>query len=276
MVLPGWTPGNVGRPMKPVIDVTGSAAVLELQDVHVRFGGIVALDGVDLSVRPGEVCGLIGPNGAGKTTLFDVISGVRVPNSGRVRFDGSDITHWPAVQRARGGVRRTFQRVQPYGWLTVGENVLAGLEWRGGGGGLLADLVALPYRRERERQRWARVDEVLEQCSLTRVRDQLPLSLPIGLNRMVELARALVDSPRLLLLDEPTSGLDHSESERLAERIRNVRDSSDCCVLVVEHDVGFVMDVCDRVVVLERGHVLATGSPQEIKSNADVRAAYLG
>jgi branched-chain amino acid transport system ATP-binding protein len=289
MILASWTPGNSDRRPKPFnprgpigavglppVPGRGSGAVLELQDVGVRFGGIVALDGVDLEVRSGEVCGLIGPNGAGKTTLFDVISGVRLPNSGRVRFDGLDITHWPAVARARGGVRRTFQRVQPYGWLTVGENVLAGLEWRGGGGGMLADLVAFPYRRAWERERWARVEEVLEQCSLTRVRNELPLSLPIGLTRMVELARAIVDSPRLLLLDEPTSGLDHAECERLAERIRAVRDSSDCSVLVVEHDVGFVMDICDRVVVLERGHVLATGSPQEIQSDTRVRAAYLG
>jgi branched-chain amino acid transport system ATP-binding protein len=249
---------------------------LELRDVRVRFGGIAALDGVDLGVHPGEVCGLIGPNGAGKTTLFDIISGVRPPNSGQVLFDGRDVTAWPAVKRARSGVRRTFQRAQTYGWLSVADNVLAALEWRGGGGGLFADLVGLPARRSREAARRTRVDEVLEQCSLTHVRDAPAGSLPIGQARMVELARALVDEPRLLLLDEPTSGLDDHESVRLAERIRALRDSSGTPVLLVEHDVGFVMEVCQRVVVLDRGRVLATGTPDEIQGNAEVRAAYLG
>jgi branched-chain amino acid transport system ATP-binding protein len=261
------TPADATVPAPPVV---------ELRDVQVRFGGISALDGVDLAVAPRQVCGLIGPNGAGKTTLFDVLSGVRAPTSGRVLMDGHDVTRWPAVRRARAGLRRTFQRVQTYGWLTVEDNVLTALEWRGGGGGLAADLIALPARRTRERARRARVDDVLAQCGLSSVRDELAGSLPIGLARMVELARALVDEPRVLLLDEPTSGLDGAESERLAERIHAAREVSGTSVLLVEHDVGFVMDHCDVVVVLDLGRVLASGTPEEVQTDAGVRTAYLG
>ncbi len=250
-------------------------SALALDDVSVRFGGVRALDGVSFSVTAGEVCGLIGPNGAGKTTLFDVISGVRAPDGGKVAVDGTDITSWTASRRARSGVRRTFQRVQTFGWLSVEDNVLTALDWRGGGGGMLADLVAFPTRRRRERERRARVEEVLEQCGLIAVRKDAAGSLPIGLARMVELARALVDEPKLLLLDEPTSGLDEAEVARLGQRIAEIR-SGDCALVLVEHDIGFVMQQCDRVVVLDLGKVLAVGTPEAIRADPTVRAAYLG
>ena len=249
---------------------------LALEGVTVRFGGITALDDVSIAVDPGEVCGLIGPNGAGKTTLFDVISGVRQPNAGRVLLDDRDATSWSAVRRARGGLRRTFQRVQTFGWLSAADNVLAALEWDGGGGGLLGDLVASPTRRRYERERRRRADEVLEFCGLTAVAREPAGSLPIGTARMVEVARALVDPPRVLLLDEPTSGLEEREVERLRELIRALGREHSCAVFVVEHDVGFVMGLCDRVVVLDLGRVLAVGRPEEIQSNAAVRTAYLG
>jgi branched-chain amino acid transport system ATP-binding protein len=249
--------------------------VLALEDVSVRFGGVRALDGVSFEIVSGEVCGLIGPNGAGKTTLFDVISGVRRADGGRVRFEGTDVTSWGATRRAHAGMRRTFQRVQTFGWLSVEDNVLAALDWRGGGGGMLADVVAFPTRTRRERERRARVEEVLEQCGLTAVRHDAAGSLPTGLARMVELARALADKPKLLLLDEPTSGLDETEAARLGERISEIR-SGDCAVALVEHDVGFVMEQCDRVVVLDLGKVLAVGAPQAIRADPTVRAAYLG
>ncbi len=203
----------------------GDGLVLGLERVSVHFGGIAALSDVDLAVAAGEVCGLIGPNGAGKTTLFDVVSGVRIPETGRVMLDGSDITRWPAARRARAGLRRTFQRVQTYGWLSIADNVLAALEWRGGGGGLPADLLG---------------------------------------------------TPRVLLLDEPTSGLGDGEMERLGERVRAIQAEESCAVLLVEHDVGFVMERCDRIAVLNLGEVIAVGSPKEIQSDAGVRAAYLG
>jgi branched-chain amino acid transport system ATP-binding protein len=250
--------------------------VLELADVSVHFGGIAALTDVSLDVRAGEICGLIGPNGAGKTTLFDVVSGVRTPDHGRVHLDGHDVTSWTAVRRARNGLRRTFQRVQTFGWLSVADNVLAALEWRGGGGGMPADLLGLPMRRRRERERRARVHDVLELCGLAAVADQPVSSLPIGLARMAELARAIVDRPRLLLLDEPTSGLDDTEVGRLGDRIHEIRLEESCAVLLVEHDVSFVMGRCDRIVVLNLGEILAVGSPQQIQNDAAVRTAYLG
>jgi branched-chain amino acid transport system ATP-binding protein len=253
-----------------------AAPTLALSGIVVRFGGIAAVDHVDLEVAPGEVLGLIGPNGAGKTTLFDVVSGVRTPDAGTVHLDGADITSWSAVRRARNGLRRTFQRVQSYTWLPVVDNVLAALEWRGGGGGLLADLVASPTRRTKERARRERVDEVLELCGLQDLRNEPAGSLPIGQARMVELARAIVDPPRLLLLDEPTSGLGASEVARLGDRIQMVRAAEGCAVLLVEHDVSFVMGQVDRIVVLGLGRVLAAGEPEEIRSNAAVRTAYLG
>jgi len=251
-------------------------ALLELRDISVRFGGIKALDDVSFDVGAGEVLGLIGPNGAGKTTLFDVISGVRVPSHGTVRLAGDDITTASAVDRARQGMRRTFQRVQTFGWLTVEDNVLAALEWRGGGGGFLADVVGWPMRHRREVERRRVASEVLGRCGLTALKDELAASLPIGIARMVELARAMVDSPRLLLLDEPASGLDETEAERLGEVIQSVRTDTGCAVVLVEHNAGFVMEQSDRVLVLDQGKVLAEGLPEEIQRDQQVRDAYLG
>jgi branched-chain amino acid transport system ATP-binding protein len=249
---------------------------LSLSGVTVRFGGITALQDVDLQLNAGEVRGLIGPNGAGKTTLFDVISGIRLPNAGRVELAGQDVTRLSAVRRARRGLRRTFQRVQAFGWLSVEDNVLVALDWRGGGGGLIADLVSFPTRLAREAKRRERVAQVLDLCGLTSVRRDSAGSLPIGLARMVELARAIVDRPKVLLLDEPTSGLDETEAARLGERIQDIRRQESCAVLLVEHDVGFVMRQCENIVVLHLGEVLAVGEPREIQANAAVRAAYLG
>ena len=250
--------------------------VLRLEGIGVRFGGISALTDVSLAARAGEILGIIGPNGAGKTTLFDVIAGVRAPDDGRVFLEGVDVSRVSAVGRARSGLRRTFQRVQTFGWLSIEDNVLAALEWRGGRGGFLADLVWFPPRRSLERGRRQRVDEVLELCGLTSMRKESAGSLPIGIARIVELARAIVDEPKLLLLDEPTSGLDRTEAARLGERIEEICHDTDASVLLVEHDMGFVMNTCDRIIVLDLGSVLATGSPQEIQANSEVRTAYLG
>lgn len=249
---------------------------LALEEVTVRFGGIVALDRVTVAVAAGEVLGIIGPNGAGKTTLFDVIAGIRKPSAGRLLLDGADISSASAVARAQRGVRRTFQRVQPFGWLSVEDNVIAAMEWRGGGGGFLADVVAWPTRRRRERERRGRAEVLLARCGLTDVRDQLASSLPIGIARMVELARAIADGPSLLMLDEPASCLDATEVARLGEEIQKVRSAGECAVLLVEHNAGFVMANCDRVIVLDRGRVLAAGTPEEIQRNELVQAAYLG
>ncbi|MER6944645.1 ABC transporter ATP-binding protein [Nonomuraea sp. NPDC000554] len=246
--------------------------MLAVQGVSVAFGGVRALDEVSFEVPEGQVCGVIGPNGAGKTTLFDVLSGLRRPSAGRVRVAGEDLTSVSPVKRARAGLRRTFQRTQVFGRLSVADNVLAALDWHGGGGGLLADLAGWPVRRRLERERRERAEEVLELCGLAGVRDAYAAALPVGQRRLVELARALADRPVLLLLDEPTSGLDADQTARL----RQVVAALDTTVLLVEHDMGFVMDTCDRLVVLDLGKVIATGTPAEIRDDPVVRAAYLG
>ncbi|GAA4952253.1 hypothetical protein GCM10023205_11770 [Yinghuangia aomiensis] len=254
----------------------GSAAVLRAAHVGVRFGGITALDDVSVEVRPGEVCGLIGPNGAGKTTLFDVLSGIRRPDSGVVELGGADVSARGPVWRARHGMRRTFQRQQLFGRLTVLDNLIVAEEWRGGGGGIAADLLALPSRRRRERERRARAEEVLGLCGLAELRDVHAGTLPVGQARMVELARAVVDTPRVLLLDEPASGMSQTESGWLGEVVRRLVEHEHCAVLLVEHDVAFVMGLASRVVVLNLGTVLAEGTPAEVRANQAVRDAYLG
>jgi len=257
-------------------DGRAAIAPLALDHISVAFGGVTALADVALSVAPGEVVGLIGPNGAGKTTLFDVITGIRAPDAGRVLLGGSDVTTWTAVRRARAGLRRTFQQPQVFGWLSVVENVQAALDWRGGGGGMWADLFAWPARRAREAERRQRVDEVLELCKLSDVANKPAGSLPIGRTRAVELARAVADKPTVLLLDEPNSGLDDPETGALGGCIQSVRKELGCAIVLVEHDVGFVMDHCDRIIVLNLGQVLMTGTCDEARADPAVRSAYLG
>jgi branched-chain amino acid transport system ATP-binding protein len=250
------------------------ATVLALEGIRVRFGGITAVDGVDLRVAPNEICGVIGPNGAGKTTLFDVIAGVRKPDEGKIFLDGSDMTKATSVAMARFGIRRTFQRIQTYGWLSVEDNVLAALDWRGGGGGVVADLFRLPSRRRIERQRRDQVEEVLRACGLWEIREQRVCDLPLGRARMVEFARAIVDPPKLLLFDEPTSGLDAADAEIMGEHIERLHKSETCAILLVEHNVSFVLRYAPRIVVLDLGKVLADGTPEEIQSDPAVLAAY--
>ncbi|WP_106401013.1 ABC transporter ATP-binding protein [Actinocorallia populi] len=245
---------------------------IQVRGVGVDFGGVRALNGVTFSVEAGRTCGVIGPNGAGKTTLFDVVTGLRRPTAGSVLLHGSDVTATGALGRSRLGVRRTFQRPQVFGRLTVLDNVLAALEWHGGGGGLAGDLLALPARGRRERRRRERALEALDRCGLADLAGAHAADLPIGRRRMVELARAIVDEPSVLLLDEPTSGLDADQSARFAAVVAGL----DTTVLLVEHDVGFVMDACERVIVLDLGEVIAEGTPAGIREDPAVRAAYLG
>jgi branched-chain amino acid transport system ATP-binding protein len=250
--------------------------VLRVQGIEVRFGGVVALAGVDLELGHGELVGIIGPNGAGKTTLFDVIAGARRPQAGTVHLDDVDVTGRSELWRARHGVARTFQRQQLFGSLTVEENVLAALEWRGGGGGLVADLLHAPSRRRLVDERRAVAAEALETCGVAAHAGRQVGGLPIGVGRLVELARALVVEPRVLLLDEPRSGLGPADSDHLADLLRRIGTERGCSVLLVEHDMSFVMSLCQRIVVLQRGARLAQGRPAEIQQNQEVRDAYLG
>ncbi|NGN64943.1 ABC transporter ATP-binding protein [Streptomyces sp. A7024] len=237
---------------------------LAATDIVVRFGGVTALDRVSVAAAPGEIVGLIGPNGAGKTTLFDALSGLRRPDAGRVLLGGADVTRRAPVWRARNGLRRTFQRQQLFGQLTVADNLLVAQEWRGN------HLAAARARRA------ARADDVLARTGLQPLRERYAGTLPVGQARMVELARALADPPSVLLLDEPASGMTKTERARLADVVRETAQSGDCAVVVVEHDVGFVMELCSRVVVLDLGRVLAEGTPTEIRDDFAVKAAYLG
>jgi branched-chain amino acid transport system ATP-binding protein len=252
------------------------AVALRVRDASVRFAGVVAVDGVCLEVRRGEVLGLIGPNGAGKTTLFDAICGLRPPDSGRVELGGHDITARSAVRRARLGLRRTFQRQQVFGGLSVEDNLLCASEWRGGGGGVTGDLVGWPGRRRREAARRGALDATIEACGLGPVRQMPAGSLPIGRARMLELGRALAGEPSVLLLDEPTSGLGEDDMERLTAIIERMKAAGRCAVVLVEHDIEFVMAHADRVAVLVRGRTIAAGAPADVQRDEQVRAAYLG
>ncbi|MER5202324.1 ABC transporter ATP-binding protein [Streptomyces sp. NPDC002825] len=240
-----------------------SRTLLRASGIEVSFGGVHALRDVSVSVGPGEICGLIGPNGAGKTTLFDVLSGMRRPDAGTIAYDGTDITRRSPVWRARHGIRRTFQRQQLFGQLTVADNLVVALDRRGG--------VRPAARRHRER-----AAAVLHECGIDALAGSYAGGLPVGQARMVELARALADPPRVLLLDEPASGTTADERRRLAAVIRHMADEENCAVLLVEHNVAFVMELCSRVVVLDLGRVLAEGTPAEVHADPAVREAYLG
>ena len=245
-----------------------SAPLLEAQDVSVRFGGVVALDSVTLGVMPGTIAGLIGPNGAGKTTLFNAITGVVEPARGRIRLDGVDITGWPAHRRGRAGISRTFQRLELFTGLTVHDNLLGAWESNVSGGVL---------GRQRDEGRRI-VAEVIELLDLGDIADRLAGQLSVGRGRVVELGRALCTQPRVLLLDEPSSGLDPSETAHFRDTLRQVvgRETGEPAILLVEHDVQLVMEICDWITVLDFGLCIAEGTADQIRSDEKVIAAYLG
>ena len=245
-----------------------ASAVLEAKGITVRFGGLMALDDVGLRVPRGSIAGLIGSNGAGKTTLFNVITGLIEPTSGAVELDGVDITDWPPHRRGRSGIARTFQRLELFRGLTVYDNLLATWE---------ADVSGAVLGRNR-RQARQRVDEVIDQLDLGGYVDRQAGQLSTGLGRMVELGRALCANPRVLLLDEPGAGLDPSETARFRDVLLSIvgRDTGEPAILLVEHDVALVMEVCDEITVLDFGERIACGTPKEIRDDPAVIAAYLG
>jgi branched-chain amino acid transport system ATP-binding protein len=246
--------------------------LLDAHDVTIRFGGLVALQDVDLEVASTGITGLIGPNGAGKTTLFNVITGLLRPNSGTVHYDGHDIVKWSPNRRGRAGIARTFQRLDLFVAMSVRDNLRAAWEASTAGGVL--------GRHNREGVEL--VDSVIERLGLTEIADRRAGTLSTGQGRMVELGRALCTRPRLLLLDEPSSGLDASETAHFRDLLLEVTSTpahgrtTPPAVLLVEHDVHLVMEVCDEITVLEFGQRIACGTPQQVRSDPAVVAAYLG
>ncbi len=248
--------------------------VLAVHDVHVRFGGVRALDGVHLTVPPRRIVGLLGPNGAGKTTLFGVISGLLRPQQGRVHLAGRDVTGLPPARRSRAGLARTFQRLELFEHLTVREHLSLAWRMRRGRMRLFADLAGLTARASRDER--ARVDELLELFELGGVADQPATHLPLGTGRVVEVARAVATDPVVLLADEPFSGLSAEETRRLAAVFGRLRDEQGLAACIVEHDVETVLELADLVTVLDFGVVIADGTPVEVRGDPAVQAAYLG
>ncbi|TDC91581.1 ABC transporter ATP-binding protein [Actinomadura sp. 7K507] len=257
-------------------DSAAATARLEASGVTVRFGGLVALDCVDLAVPPGAMVGLVGPNGAGKSTLFAVLSGLLKPNAGRVRMGGADVTRASPMERARRGLARTFQRPELFSDLTVREHVVLADRVRHRGGRILRDLVTGGGFRRPGADEDERVDAVLEALHLEDLRDRQVSGLPLGASRLVEIARALATGPEVLLLDEPSSGLDGRETEELAATLARLNADRGVSLLLVEHDVEMVLGMCGTVYVLDFGAMIRSGPPEEIRSDPAVRAAYLG
>jgi branched-chain amino acid transport system ATP-binding protein len=249
--------------------------LLSVREVAVSFGGIAALDGVSFDIAAGAIVGLIGPNGAGKTTLFNCLSRLYTPSVGDILFEGASILGRPAHKMAEIGIGRTFQNLALFRSLTVLDNVLIGGH-AGSDGNFLSDALRLPGARRAEAALMAAAREALAFLGLEGVAGRRVADLPFGTQKRVELARAIMASPKLLLLDEPACGLSHEEVAALGALIGRIRDDLAVTILVVEHHMGLVMSVSDRVVALNFGRKIAEGTPREVQSDAGVAAAYLG
>jgi branched-chain amino acid transport system ATP-binding protein len=248
--------------------------MLEVSGITQVFGGVTALEDVSFSIARGDITGVIGPNGAGKTTLFNIISGIYTQTSGRVFLDGSDISGLPPEKLAYRKMVRTFQNIELFGGMTVLENVMVGLHTRSTSG-LMACSLRMPWSRSEETRIREGAMKWLEFTGIIDLADVTAANLPFGKGRMLEIARALAVEPEIILMDEPAAGLNSQETLGLARLIRQIRDLG-ITVVLVEHDMELVMDICDRIVVLNLGRKLAEGTPREIQENHEVIAAYLG
>jgi branched-chain amino acid transport system ATP-binding protein len=248
--------------------------MLELKGITQIFGGVTALNDVSFSIHADQITGVIGPNGAGKTTLFNIVTGIYQQTSGQVIFEGSDISGIPVERLAAKGMVRTFQNIELFGQMTVLENVMVGLHSKSKSG-LFACSFKAPWAIKEERRIREEAHEWLRFVGIEQLAEVQASNLPFGKGRMLEIARAMACKPRLILMDEPAAGLNSQETVGLAELIRKIRDLG-VTVVLVEHDMELVMDICDRIVVLNLGQKLAEGTPREIQDNHEVIAAYLG
>jgi ABC-type branched-subunit amino acid transport system ATPase component len=260
----------------PVTEGNGSAPVLEARDVVVRFGGLMALAGVDVSVPPGALIGLVGPNGAGKSTLFGVCSGLLRPTRGRVLLSGQDVTEASPQARARLGLARTFQQPEMFMSLTVREHLTLAYRVRSNRARLWKDMFTAASLRPPDTAEKDRVEMLLDLLSLKDVANTLVDALPLGTTRLVEVGRALASGPKVVMLDEPLSGLDAKEATRLAIALRRTVEDEGTSLLLVEHDVAMVLSLSSHIYVLDFGQLIAQGSPDMVRNDATVKAAYLG
>lgn len=248
--------------------------MLSLQGIGKRFGGLTALSGISFTVEAGSITGIIGPNGAGKTTLFNIATGIYPPSEGAVLLDETDISSFPPEDRARIGLVRTFQNIELFGKMTVLENVMVGLHTQSKCG-IFSCALRMPWQLAEERRIREKAMEWLDFVGITDLAQVEAGTLSFGKGRLLEIARAMAAKPKLLLMDEPAAGLNSRETSELADLIRKIRSQS-ITVALVEHDMDLVMDICDTIVVLNLGTMLAQGTPREIQENPDVIAAYLG
>ncbi|MDD5170358.1 MAG: ABC transporter ATP-binding protein [Syntrophales bacterium] len=248
--------------------------MLHLQGITKRFGGVTALEDITFSVAAGSITGVIGPNGAGKTTLFNIVTGLYTQDTGDVRLGDRNISRFPPEKLARLGMVRTFQNVELFGQMTVLENVMVGLHTKSRSG-IIPCAFRFPGQIKEEKVIRSRAMERLEYTGIADLADQKASSLPFGKGRLLEIARALALEPQIILMDEPAAGLNSRETMGLAELIKRIRGSG-ITIVLVEHDMELVMDICDAVVVLHLGRKLAEGTPRAIQENAEVIAAYLG
>jgi branched-chain amino acid transport system ATP-binding protein len=249
--------------------------LLSARDLQVRFGGVLAVNGVSFDVQRGEVFTLIGPNGAGKTTVFNLISRIYTPTAGSIQFDGQPLTSLPAHAIASLGIARTFQNIELFEYATVLQNLLIGHHVHRSTG-FWQELFFTQSVRRAEMQAREAVERVIEFLDLQHHRDSLVAGLPYGVRKVVELARALCTQPKLLLLDEPSSGLNVEETDDMAFWIQDIRNELGITVLMVEHDMSLVSRVSDRVLAMNQGETLALGSPAQVQSDPAVIEAYLG